>query len=288
MSGTRLSFRDVSVARGGIDRVHRIDLDVAEGEWVGLIGPNGAGKSTVLEAAAGIVRHRGSIEIGGEELSGLAPDARARRVAFVPQRPVMPSGVKVIDYVMLGRSPYSGRFGVESVDDVVSANQALQSLDLVDLGRRRVDELSGGEQQRVVIARALAQSSPVLLLDEPTSALDVGIRMEVLDHIDEARRSRALTVISAIHDLTLAAQFCDRLVMLAQGRVVADGPAAGVLTVDRIGHHYGARVKVIEDDDGGVIVIPTRSPSGDRNSAQAGTDGSIDPQPFFGSGAPHS
>lgn len=287
MSGAHLSFRDVSVARGGVDRVHRIDLDVAEGEWVGLIGPNGAGKSTVLEAAAGIVKHRGSIEIEGEELSRLAADARARRVAFVPQRPVMPSGVKVIDYVMLGRSPYSGRFGVESVDDVVSANQALHSLDLFELGRRHVDELSGGEQQRVVIARALAQSSPVLLLDEPTSALDVGIRMEVLDHIDEARRSRRLTVISAIHDLTLAAQFCDRLVMLAQGRVVADGPAAGVLTVDRIGHHYGARVKVMEDDDGGVIVIPTRS-SSDRDSAEAGTDGSIDPQPFFGSGAPHS
>ena len=284
MSG--VSLRDVTVERGGVDRVERIHLDVAPGEWVGLVGPNGAGKSTVLGAISGILPHRGLVEVGGEPISTLSPAARARRVAMVPQRPVIPPGVEVIDYVMLGRAPYAGRFGVESVGDVVAANEALRSLGLVELGRRRVDELSGGEQQRVVIARSLAQASPVLLLDEPTSALDVGVRIDVLDHIDHVRRDRRLTVISAIHDLTLAAQFCDRLVMIADGSVVADGPAAGVLTVDRIGRHYGARVRVINDPDGGVIVIPTRA--SDPDSAEADAGGNMGAEPSFGSGATHA
>ncbi len=137
------------------------------------------------------------------------------------------------------------------------ATQALGDLGLVPFARRPVDELSGGERQRVVIARALAQSAPILLLDEPTSALDVGVRMEVLDHIDSIRRDCQLTVVSAVHDLTLAAQFCDRLVMLADGAVVAEGSAAAVLTAETISRHYGARVRVIRDD-GGVIVVPIR------------------------------
>lgn len=286
MTGRRISFRDVSVSRGGIDRVQRIDLDVAAGEWVGLIGPNGAGKSTILGAAAGVVPYRGLIEIEDGDLAAMSAASRARTVSLVPQRPVIPPGVTVIDYVMLGRAPHAGRFGIENHDDVLAANRALQSLDLVELGRRRVDELSGGEQQRVVIARSLAQASPILLLDEPTSALDVGIRIEVLDHIDNVRRSRGLTVVSAIHDLTLAAQYCDRLVMLANGRVVADGLAEGVLTADRIGRHFGARVRVISEADGSVIVIPTRSQAGD--STQSRVDGSIGPQPSFGTGAPHA
>ena len=286
MTGRRISFQDVSVSRGGIDRVQRIDLDVAAGEWVGLIGPNGAGKSTVLGAAAGVVAYRGRIQIEDEDLAAMPPASRARTVSLVPQRPVIPAGVRVIDYVMLGRAPHAGRFGLETHDDVIAANRALKSLDLVELGHRRVDELSGGEQQRVVIARSLAQASPILLLDEPTSALDVGIRMEVLDHIDTVRRARGLTVVSAIHDLTLAAQFCDRLVMLAEGRVVADGRADGVLTAERIGRHFGARVRVIHDSDGSVIVIPTRSAASD--STQTSGDGSIGPQPSYGTGAPHA
>jgi iron complex transport system ATP-binding protein len=179
----------------------------------------------------------------------------------------------VIDYVMLGRAPHLGRFGAESDLDIAAANQALGDLGLVSFARRPVDELSGGERQRVVIARALAQSAPILLLDEPTSALDVGVRMEVLDHIDSIRRGGGLTVISAVHDLTLAAQFCDRLVMLARGAVVAEGSAETVLTAETIGRHYGARVRVISDD-GGVIVVPIRGRD-PRDSIEAGSIGHV-------------
>jgi iron complex transport system ATP-binding protein len=248
----------LTVRRAGASVVHGLDLSVAEGEWVGLIGPNGAGKSSVLEAISGVLDSSGVVEIGGRQMSSLGPVERAKRVALVPQSPVIPPGMTVIDYVMLGRTPYLGRFGAESTADVLAANIAIADLELGPLASRPVEALSGGERQRVVIARALAQACPVLLLDEPTSALDVGVRMDVLDHIDAIRRSCGLTVISAVHDLTLAAQFCDRLVMLAGGAIVAQGSAEGVLTVDTIRRHYGARVRVISDADG-VIVIPIRS-----------------------------
>lgn len=257
MIGT-VEIDGLTVRRGGVAVVQGLDLSVEQGEWVGLIGPNGAGKSTVLEAISGVLPASGEVTVGGERIRALSPTERARRVALVPQSPVIPPGMSVIDYVMLGRTPYLGRFGVESADDVLAANIAISDLDLTPFASRSVEALSGGERQRVVIARALAQASPVLLLDEPTSALDVGVRMEVLDHIDAIRRSCGLTIVSAVHDLTLAAQFCDRLVMLAGGSIVAQGSAVGVLTADTIGRHYGARVRVISDGDG-VVVIPIRS-----------------------------
>ena len=252
-----IEIEHCSVDRGGSRVIDDVSLDIGPGEWVGLIGPNGAGKSTLLEAIAGLVHSTGSIMVEGRELAELSVSARARRVALVPQTPIMPSGMPVIDYVMLGRAPHLGRFGAESELDISVANAALDQLHLIPFARRSVDELSGGERQRVVIARALAQSTSILLLDEPTSALDVGVRMEVLDHIDTVRRDSHLTVVSAVHDLTLAAQFCDRLVMLAAGAIVAEGAPESVLTADTIGRHYGARVRVISDD-GGVIVVPIR------------------------------
>lgn len=267
MSGT-VDITGLSARRGGSVVIESLDLSLGHGEWLGLIGPNGAGKSTVLEAIAGLVDVSGSIAVGGEPITTMGPRERARRVALVPQEPVIPPGMSVIDYVMLGRTPYLTRLGVESTEDIVAANIAISDLDLDRFATTPVDRLSGGERQRVVIARALAQASPVLLLDEPTSALDVGIRMEVLDHIDSIRRSCGLTVISAVHDLTLAAQFCDRLVMLSGGSIVAEGSAEGVLTADTIHRHYGARVRIISDDDG-LIVIPIRS----GDSREAGGSG---------------
>lgn len=263
-----IELKHCSVMRGGERVVDDVNLVVRSGDWVGLIGPNGAGKSTLLEAIAGLVAISGEIFVDGRDLAGHSVSRRARQVALVPQSPIMPPGMPVIDYVMLGRAPHLGRFGQESDVDIAAANQALADLRLIPFARRPVDELSGGEKQRVVIARALAQSAPILLLDEPTSALDVGVRMEVLDHIDSIRRNSHLTVVSAVHDLTLAAQFCDRLVMMAEGVVVAEGSAATVLTPATIGQHYGARVRVI-DDEGGVIVVPIRGDK--REATEAGS-----------------
>ncbi len=267
MSGA-MDISGLTVQRSGSVVVQDLDLSLGNGEWLGLIGPNGAGKSSVLEAIAGLVASTGRIDIGDEAITSMSSRERARRVALVPQNPVIPAGMTVIDYVMLGRTPYLTRLGVESTEDVVAANIAICDLDLADHATTPVERLSGGERQRVVIARALAQASPVLLLDEPTSALDVGVRMEVLDHIDAIRRSCRLTVISAVHDLTLAAQFCDRLVMLSGGSIVAQGSAEGVLTADTIRRHYGARVRVISDGDG-LIVIPIRT----GDSREAGGSG---------------
>ncbi len=258
MSAVRLS--SLSVQLGGRAVVREVDLGVAEGEWVGIIGPNGAGKTSLLGAVVGTLPSTGTISLFGDEASGLARAERARRVALVPQRPVVPPGLRVVDYVLLGRTPHLGMLGRESRRDVEAASTALADMGSMGFADRRLGELSGGELQRIVIARALAQEAPVLLLDEPTSALDIGHSQHALALIDRMRRERGLTVLSAIHDLTVAAQTCDRLVLLSEGRIVAEGSARVVLTEPRIREHYGAVVRVLDDGFGGVVVLPARAP----------------------------
>jgi iron complex transport system ATP-binding protein len=237
-----------------------IDLTVAPGEWLGLIGPNGAGKTTLLHAIAGVVASFGIATVDGDDLAGLSPRERARRVALVPQRPIVPPGMDAFTYVLLGRTPHLSYFASEGARDVEIARNALVELGVGDLRRRDISTLSGGELQRVVLARALAQEPEILLLDEPTSALDVGNQQQVLEVIDGMRSARGLTVVAAIHDLTLAAQFCDRLALLADGELVATGTPHQVLTEETIRVHYDANVNVIWIDDQ-LAVIPTRQPT---------------------------
>jgi len=180
-------------------------------------------------------------------------------VGLVPQRPEIPPGVRVIDYVLLGRAPHLRYLQMHGESDVAAAWAAMKNMEVDALAGRMVATLSGGELQRVVLARALAQAAPLLLLDEPTASLDVGHAQQVLTLVDELRRTQGLTVVSAIHDLTLAAQFCDRLVLVAGGHIVATGSARSVLTESSIFAHYGARVRVLADDIGGVVVIPVRA-----------------------------
>jgi iron complex transport system ATP-binding protein len=250
-----IGWRQVSVAFGGPPVVGPITLTAADGEWLGLIGPNGAGKSTLLKAAVGVVGHDGEVDF----------DERATRagldIAWMPQRPVLPDEMTVADYVLLGRTPHLGRFGTESPTDLDSVARSLAHLELVELADRRLGTLSGGEAQRAVLARAVAQEAPVLLLDEPTSNLDIGHAVDVLEIIDRLRRQHGLTVVTALHDLTLAGQFADRLVMLSAGRIVADGPPDIVLTEDNLKAHYGAGVRVVSNGNG-PTVIPTRSRDG--------------------------
>ena len=236
-----------------------LDLTVTPGEWVALIGPNGAGKSTLLRAATGVVPpSAGTILVGGDDPAGLRPRDLARRVAMVPQHPTLPTGTTVTDYALLGRTPYIPYLGVESRHDRQVVAGLLDRLDLAPLADRLVGQLSGGEVQRAVLVRALAQQAPLLLLDEPTSALDVGHQLQVLELVESLRHEHQLTVISAMHDLTLAGQFADRMVLLDRGRTVAQGSARTVLTEDRIRTHYDANVRVLVDDDGGVVVVPVR------------------------------
>jgi iron complex transport system ATP-binding protein len=252
-----ISLEDVSVRLGGALVLDNVTARVDDGEWVGVIGPNGAGKTTLLRAVAGLVAHDGAIHVGGSAVSGLKRRALSRRVALVPQDPLMPREMTIAEYVLLGRTPYVPYMGSESREDVEAVDRALGRLDLRGLASRRLGTLSGGERQRAVLARALAQGTPVLLLDEPTSALDVGRQQQVLEFVDRLRGEERLTVLSAMHDLTLAAQFTDRLLLLDRGTVVADGLPRDVLTEARIGAHYGASVRVI-DDESGLAVVPTR------------------------------
>lgn len=232
-----------------------VSLEVGDGEWLGLIGPNGAGKSTLLRAAVAAIDHEGHVELGG----GRRPTGLD--VAWMPQRPELPDGMTVADYVMLGRTPHLGYFGSESDHDIESVQWALEQLELSRLGPRILSTLSGGEVQRAVLARSLAQEAPVLLLDEPTSSLDVGHALETLEILDELRLREGLTVITAVHDLTLAGRFAERLTMLSRGIVVADGTPSEVLTEENLIAHYGAGVRVVNDGDG-PTVIPTRSDRG--------------------------
>ncbi len=246
------------VAFNGSEVVRGVSLAAVHGEWLGLIGPNGAGKTTLLRAIAGAVPYGGEALVLGDEVQKLDRNDLARRIAFVPQDPVLPAGMKVVDYVLLGRSPYIASLRTESRRDLEIVAGVLGSLDLSEFAGRDISTLSGGELQRAVIARALAQESPILLLDEPTSALDVGRRQEVMELIDRLRLERGLTVVSALHDLTIAGQFTDRLVMMDGGVVVARGSAREVLTPGIIENHYGANVRVVEEEGHRVSVIPTR------------------------------
>ncbi|MBV9043025.1 MAG: ABC transporter ATP-binding protein [Acidimicrobiia bacterium] len=249
--------RAVSVRIDDAVLVDDVDLEIADGEWVSVIGPNGAGKTTLLRAIAGLATAEGEVELAGRSVRDMGTRERSRTVAVVPQIPVVPPSMPAVDYVLLGRTPHIPLFGVEAPDDVSTALTVLEQLDLTALADRRMETLSGGELQRVMLARALAQDAPVLLLDEPTTALDVGHQQEVLELVDELRMSRGLTVLSTMHDLTLAGQYADRLMMLAGGRVVASGSAEDVLTEANVARHYGARVRVLHEA-GGIVVLPVR------------------------------
>jgi iron complex transport system ATP-binding protein len=208
-----------------------------------------------LKTAVGVAPHQGNVSFNGFERR------RGLDIAWMPQRPQMPDDMGVADYVMLGRTPHLGYLAAESPRDVKTVRLALEKLDLVDFARRPLGTLSGGEAQRAVLARALAQEAPVLLLDEPTASLDVGHAVEVLDVIDELRRQEGLTVVSAAHDLTLAGRFADRLVLMSGGRIAAEGDPVSVLTEENLRAHYGAGIRVLEDADG-PIVVPVRISSG--------------------------
>jgi iron complex transport system ATP-binding protein len=252
-----IECHSVGVTLGGTNVLRDVDLSVGRGEWVGLIGPNGAGKTSLLRAIAGSIHAAGTITLLGDDAAGLQRREVARRLALVPQAPELPPGMKVIDYVLLGRTPYLSYLGTEGRDDLDVVAEALEALDLLGFADRNVVTLSGGEAQRAVLARALAQQAPILLLDEPTAALDVGRQQDALELVEHLRRERGLSVLSALHDLTLAGQFPDRLKLLDCGSIATSGTAREVLRPDIIREHFGAEVRVVEEGDG-VLVVPVR------------------------------
>jgi iron complex transport system ATP-binding protein len=254
-----LTCRGISVTIEGRLLVDDVDLDVAPGRWCTIAGPNGAGKTSLVRAIVGLVRHGGEVRVGDVRLDGMRPIERARLVALVPQQPVVPPGVSVLDYVLLGRTAHLPPLGVESASDVAAAEAVLEELDLAPYRERHLSTLSGGERQRTVVARALAQDTPVLVLDEPTTGLDLGYQQEVLDLVAELCRTRGCTVVSTMHDLTLAGAYSDELVLMTGGRVVASGPVAQTLTAENLALVTSARFRLI-DEDGTRVVVPLPPP----------------------------
>jgi iron complex transport system ATP-binding protein len=255
-----ISFDDLTVRYGSIVALDGISGSAADGEWLGVIGPNGAGKTSLLNSLARLLDFDGQITICGQLATRLSRRELARLIAYVPQRPLLPPDMTVSDYVLLGRTAHIGYLRVETAADRRVCADILDRLDLAQLARRQLRAMSGGEIQRLVLARALAQEAPVLLLDEPTSALDLGRRMDALELVDDLRRERGLTVLSAIHDLTLAGQFADRLMLLAAGRIAATGPPASVLDGTLLAGHFGPSIQVVTTDSGDLAVISRRLP----------------------------
>ncbi len=225
--------------------LHNINLTIKTGEMVGLLGPNGSGKTTLLKLASGILKpNQGEIKLDGSNLSHLKRKTIARSVAVVPQQFHIPFAFTTTEVVLLGRIPFAKAFAEESGVDRQAVTNALELVGISELAQRRFDELSGGERQKVILAMALAQQPELLLLDEPTAHLDITHQVEILELVRNLNMEQGLTVVAAMHDLNLASLYFDRLIMLENGRVSADGTPAQVLTEDRISEVFSASVRV--------------------------------------------
>jgi iron complex transport system ATP-binding protein len=253
-----VEWSEVSVVLGGRTVLDGFDLTVPGGSWLAVIGPNGAGKTSLMRTLAGTLAHTGTVRIGDDDAGRMPGRERARRLAVVPQHPVIPPGIGVFDYALLGRSPHQGlRFSASDLDRR-RTSEVLVRLELDGFAYRSVDTLSGGERQRVVVARALVQDTPILVLDEPTSFLDLGHQLEVLELIAELRAERLLTVISTLHDLAVAGQFADVVAVLDDGHLITHGTPAEVLTPEIIANHWGVHAHSVVDEDGSVTVTVHR------------------------------
>jgi iron complex transport system ATP-binding protein len=262
-----LDVRRLSAGYPGRPVLHDVDLGVAAGEVIALVGPNGCGKTTLIRAISGALPvAAGAVAIGGTDVRELGAAALARRVAIVAQAAPLPQRFSALEVAMMGRTPHLRLLQWESRRDAAIVRAAMERARCWDLRARAVDELSGGERQRVIIARALAQEPDLLLLDEPTSHLDLRHQVETFRLLRELGAERGLAALAVVHDLTLAATFADRIVMLCDGRVVAAGEARGVLTAERIAAVYGVPVRVIAHPETGRPVLVAEAEAAEAES----------------------
>ena len=242
-----LRIQNLSVSYGTRRILHDVSFDVQNGETLALIGPNGAGKSTLIRAVSGVIPIiSGHVRTNGDDLDSLSTLQRARYVATVPQAVSMPPAYTVWETVLFGRTPYLGFLGQPSAKDEEIARQSLVRVSALPLAERRVGELSGGEQQRVLLARALCQSTPILLLDEPTAHLDLQYQVSLLELVHELAHKDNLAVLIALHDLNLAAHYADRVALMVAGKIKAMGTPQEVLQPEMIAEAYCLPVRVIK------------------------------------------
>jgi iron complex transport system ATP-binding protein len=260
-----ITVSDLVVSRGGREVLSGVSTTVEEGELVGLVGPNGAGKTTLLQTINGVVTpDAGVVSVAGHDVQDCATRTLSRLVATVPQAATVAFEFDVRDVVAMGRTPYQPRLGRrDHREDRRQVDRGLERTETAGLADRPVTDLSGGERQRVVLARALAQDTPVLLLDEPTASLDVDHQERTLSLVADLVAD-GKTALAAIHDLDLAARFCDRIVVLADGRVLASGPPAAVLTGEVVGEAFGTDAVVATDPVTGTPSVTALSERADR------------------------
>jgi iron complex transport system ATP-binding protein len=241
-----LKIQNLSVSYGSRRILYNISLDVQSGEVLALIGPNGAGKSTLIRAASGVLPYTGTVRTNGDDFSSLSTLQRAKFIATVPQAVSLPPAYTVWETVLLGRTPYLGFLGQPSEKDEEIARQSLARVSALPFAERRVGELSGGEAQRILLARALCQSTPILLLDEPTAHLDLQYQVGLLELVSELAHKDNLAVLVALHDLNLAAHYADRIALMVAGNIKAIGKPKDVIQPELIQEAYCLPVKVVQ------------------------------------------
>ena len=252
----KIEMQNVRLGYGHQVVLPDITLQVRPGEIVGLIGPNGSGKSTIIKAFSHVISpHSGKIFLDGRDISRIPRRELACLVGVVPQMPLLPSAFTAFEIVLMGRNPHLGLFQYEGPRELAIAWQAMEKTATHTLAERRVGELSGGEIQCLLMARLLAQETKVVLLDEPTANLDIGRQVEILDLIKRLCRENNLTVLAALHDLNLAAQYCHRLLLINDGHIHAEGTPAEVITTENIGEVYGAKDCVYTHPVNGLPVV---------------------------------
>jgi iron complex transport system ATP-binding protein len=253
-----IELHNLSFGYGTTDVLKGISAGFSAGEFVALVGPNGAGKSTLLKIIGGLLHtYRGSAKFGGEEISGWAPRALAKRMAFVPQDTQMVFPFTVAEIVLMGRLPHRPRTLFDSPLDLEFAHEAMALTDTAELSRKPFNELSGGERQRVVLASALAQNPEILLLDEPTAFLDLKHQLQFYEILERLNADRALTIISVTHDVNLASRYARRMIALRAGKFVVDGTPEDVLTPQNVYEIFEVTAAVLERPDGrGQYIVP--------------------------------
>ncbi|MFC1997790.1 ABC transporter ATP-binding protein [Chloroflexota bacterium] len=251
-----LKIKSISVAYGSQIVLKEISLDVAPGEILALIGPNGAGKTTLVRAVSGTVSlASGQVSGGGQDLSRLTTAQRARILAVVPQARQLGGAYTVEQAVMMGRTAYMSWLGRESEADQAAVHLALQQAHLEDFAQRSIAQLSGGEQQRVLLARALAQSTPVLLLDEPTNHLDLQHQTNLLSLVKKLTQEKQLAVMMAMHDLNLVSFFADKVALIVDGRLICYGSPQDVIRADNISKAYQTPIEIVSHPVTGAPII---------------------------------
>ena len=252
----QLEMQNVSLGYNHHPILRDLNLKVSPGELVGLIGPNGCGKSTLIKAFSHVINPlSGTILIDNRPIATISRRELARLVSVVPQIPILPSTFSAFEIVLMGRNPHLGLFQSEGPRDWNLALLAMEKTATRALSDRRVNELSGGEIQSLLIARALVQETNAILLDEPTANLDIGRQVEILNLMKNLCRDNNLAILAALHDLNLAAQYCDRLVLLHDGQILAEGTPAGVITNEKIRQVYGAVNAVFSHPVNGLPIV---------------------------------